>query len=166
MITTHAFKVRQGCEGGGKGYLGSDELAFTISTHQDQHVAQPRYLGNAQGGAREVPFLTCQNIGGTAGISNQTPLVAQPITFGAQMSAPQTDVNLVQTLQAKNPMAVAQPVAIQGNLIGRDSGGPQGIGVSENGAMYTLTKADVHGVAQPVAFHENQRVGNTQRHRR
>jgi DNA (cytosine-5)-methyltransferase 1 len=41
MITAHAFKVRQGCEGGGKGYLGSDELAFTISTHQDQHIAQP-----------------------------------------------------------------------------------------------------------------------------
>jgi len=36
--------------------------------------------------------------------------VAQPITFGAQMSAPQTDVDLVQTLQAKNPMAVAQPM--------------------------------------------------------
>jgi DNA (cytosine-5)-methyltransferase 1 len=34
----HAFKVRGGCEGGGKGYLGSDEVAFTISTHQDQHI--------------------------------------------------------------------------------------------------------------------------------
>ena len=33
-----------------------------------------------------------------------------PVTFGAQMSVPQTDVDLVQTLQAKNPMAVAQPV--------------------------------------------------------
>jgi DNA (cytosine-5)-methyltransferase 1 len=41
-------------------------------------------------------------------------------------------------------------VAIQGNLIGRDKGGPQGIGVSENEIMYTLTKADVHGVAQFV----------------
>jgi DNA (cytosine-5)-methyltransferase 1 len=30
-----------------------------------------------------------------------------PITFGAQMSVPQTDVDMVQTLQAKNPMAVA-----------------------------------------------------------
>jgi DNA (cytosine-5)-methyltransferase 1 len=29
------------------------------------------------------------------------------IGFGAQMSTPQTDVNLMQTLQAKNPMAVA-----------------------------------------------------------
>jgi DNA (cytosine-5)-methyltransferase 1 len=42
-----------------------------------------------------------------------TDLVAQPITFGAQMSAPQTDVDMVQTLQAKNPMAVAQPVAFR-----------------------------------------------------
>lgn len=37
--------------------------------------------------------------------------VAQPITFGAQMSVPQTDVDMVQTLQAKNPMAVMQPMA-------------------------------------------------------
>jgi DNA (cytosine-5)-methyltransferase 1 len=49
----HAFKVRGGSEtetgeqGGtpgkkaGKGYLGSDELAFTIGTTQDQQIAQP-----------------------------------------------------------------------------------------------------------------------------
>ena len=36
--------------------------------------------------------------------------VAQPINFGAQMSVPQVDFDLCQTLQAKNPMAVAQPV--------------------------------------------------------
>lgn len=35
----HAFKIRGGCEGGGKGYLGQDEQAFTISTHQDQQIA-------------------------------------------------------------------------------------------------------------------------------
>ena len=34
-------------------------------------------------------------------------MVAQPINFGAQMSVPQVDFNLCQTLQAKNPMAVA-----------------------------------------------------------
>jgi DNA (cytosine-5)-methyltransferase 1 len=39
------------------------------------------------------------------------------------------------------------PVAIQGNLIGRDKGGPTGVGASTDGAMYTMTKADVHGVA-------------------
>jgi DNA (cytosine-5)-methyltransferase 1 len=36
----HAFKVRGGCEGGGKGYLGSDDVAFTISTAQDQQIKQ------------------------------------------------------------------------------------------------------------------------------
>ena len=34
----HAFKIRGGCEGGGKGYLGSDDLAFTLSTYQDQQI--------------------------------------------------------------------------------------------------------------------------------
>jgi DNA (cytosine-5)-methyltransferase 1 len=32
------FKIRGGCEGGGKGYLGQDEKAFTISTVQDQNL--------------------------------------------------------------------------------------------------------------------------------
>jgi site-specific DNA-cytosine methylase len=44
----------------------------------------------------------------------------------------------------------ATTVAIQGNLIGRDKGGPQGVGASTEGAMYTMTKADVHGVAQAM----------------
>lgn len=39
LITT-AFKIRGGCEGGGKGYLGSDELAFTLSTTHDQDLHQ------------------------------------------------------------------------------------------------------------------------------
>ena len=34
----HTFKVRGGCEGGGKGYLGQDEAAFTISCNQDQQL--------------------------------------------------------------------------------------------------------------------------------
>ena len=47
---------------------------------------------------------------------------------------------------------VAQVFAIQGTLIGRgDNAGPQGSGVGERGPMFTLTKTDVHAVAQPVA---------------
>ena len=45
----------------------------------------------------------------------------------------------------------ATTIAIQGNLIGRDKGGPQGVGASTDGVMYTMTKADVHGGAQTVA---------------
>ena len=44
----------------------------------------------------------------------------------------------------------AAVVSIQGNLIGREIGGPQGVGASDDDVMYTLTKADVHGVAQPI----------------
>lgn len=33
-----AFKIRQGKEGGGKGYLGSEDKAFTLSCNQDQQI--------------------------------------------------------------------------------------------------------------------------------
>jgi DNA (cytosine-5)-methyltransferase 1 len=39
VATAHAWKMRYGKEGGGKGYLGSDELAFTLNTQQDQQIA-------------------------------------------------------------------------------------------------------------------------------
>jgi DNA (cytosine-5)-methyltransferase 1 len=49
-------------------------------------------------------------------------------------------------------------MAIQGNLIGRDKGGPQGIGVSSSETMYTLTKADVHAVACIGGQHPNAAI--------
>ena len=77
--------------------------------------------------------------------------VVQPINFGAQMSVPQVDFDLCQTLQAKNPMAVAQPTyGIPNNWIGR---------APENGGNAVepmhdispcLTSADRHGVVQPI----------------
>jgi DNA (cytosine-5)-methyltransferase 1 len=41
VTVAHVFKVRGGCEGGGKGYLGQDEQAFTVSTGQDHHLMTP-----------------------------------------------------------------------------------------------------------------------------
>jgi DNA (cytosine-5)-methyltransferase 1 len=53
----------------------------------------------------------CKDSGGW---SNSADHVAAgymvPVSFSAQMSVPQTDVGLCQTLQAKNPTAVLQPV--------------------------------------------------------
>jgi DNA (cytosine-5)-methyltransferase 1 len=54
-----------------------------------------------------------------------------------------------------------QPVAIQGNLIGRDAGGPHGVGASDEGTMYTLTKADVHGVAHAAVAFDWQSGGDS-----
>jgi DNA (cytosine-5)-methyltransferase 1 len=34
----HTFKIRSGCEGGGKGDLGQDEAAFTLDTTQSQNL--------------------------------------------------------------------------------------------------------------------------------
>ena len=41
--------------------------------------------------------------------------------------------------------------AMQGNLIGRDKGGPNGVGVSDSNTMYTLTKTDIHAVSTNMA---------------
>ena len=63
----HAFKVRGGCEGGGKGYLGSDDVAFTISTTQDQQIAQPVYeLHSQDSRVRELGDV-CTTVSATYG---------------------------------------------------------------------------------------------------
>jgi DNA (cytosine-5)-methyltransferase 1 len=41
MHVAHTFKIRGGCEGGGKGYLGSDDMTFTITANDDQHLMTP-----------------------------------------------------------------------------------------------------------------------------
>jgi len=68
-----------------------------------------------------------------------------------------------QRNDAETETMIAQPVAIQGNLIGRDNGGPQGVGASE-GVMYTLTKADVHAVAQPIPIDTMNHIGRKDSH--
>jgi DNA (cytosine-5)-methyltransferase 1 len=78
--------------------------------------------------------------------------VAQPINFSSQMSVPQIDFDLCQTLGAKNPQAVAQPIPIDTmNHIGRKDN--HSFGDFQPGApSYTLTKGYSHAVAQPIAF--------------
>jgi DNA (cytosine-5)-methyltransferase 1 len=65
-----------------------------------------------------------------------------------------------QTMPEKNRFpAVLQPIALQGNIIGRsEAGGPVGVGATDNGSMYTLTKEDVHGVIQPIPFRKSKRA--------
>jgi DNA (cytosine-5)-methyltransferase 1 len=84
----------------------------------DNTVAQP--IAFAQNTRDEVRIVNGDgNIVGALSAQpgmKQTSYVAlptatlQPIAFSGQMSNPQTDVDMTQTLGAKNPMAVAQPV--------------------------------------------------------
>jgi len=78
-----AFKVRGGCEGGGKGYLGQEEQAFTISTMQDQQIAQPLYYeshpqDSRVNGPKDVADTVSANYGMGGG---NTPLVQQPMAI-------------------------------------------------------------------------------------
>lgn len=125
-----------------------------------------------------LPFDTTQvtspaNPASEDGTGMGTPLV--PISFGAQMSVPQVDFDMAQTLQAKNPTAVAYgfredntartltarydsspcvdrgpdvvafPIDTQNMTEGHASGGK---GFGEHGdPSFTLTKGHSHAVA-------------------
>ena len=57
------------------------------------------------------------------------------------------------SLVARGPHAVAQPIALAENTIGRQpENGGNGDGFTENGPMYTLNATGVHGVAQPITI--------------
>jgi DNA (cytosine-5)-methyltransferase 1 len=60
-FVAHAFKVRGGCEGGGKGYLGQDEKAFTLSVTQDQQIA---FNSNQNMAVRRLTPVECERLQG------------------------------------------------------------------------------------------------------
>ena len=41
MLKTYMLKIRQGCEGGGKGALIEENVSYTLGTSQDQTMFQP-----------------------------------------------------------------------------------------------------------------------------
>lgn len=86
--------------------------------------------------------------GGEDGTGRGTPLVPVSVdTYNQTLHQ-----TLHQTLQRGTGTdqiggVMLVPIAIQGNLVGRDSGGPVGKGYSDVGVMFTLTKEDRHAVA-------------------
>ena len=133
------------------------EIAPTLNAHfgekqglEDQHI----------GGGRGCSFPAisrCLNAGGMGRQDWETEtLIAttggvfdvKPITFGAQMSAPQVDHDLVQTLQAKNPMAVTYPINTQIALRHNALGERTGMGIGDvNDPGFTLQAGHSHAVA-------------------
>ena len=115
----HAFKVRGGCEGGGKGYLGEDEKAFTISAMQDQQIAQPIAVDCFN---QTINEKTSQTIGSSASDVNHYGAVLEPTIidraafnqgqnaqYEPRIEAGQTMSSLV----AKGPHAVQHTMAIR-----------------------------------------------------
>ena len=159
FVPVHAFKERGGCEGGGEGYLGSDELAFTLSRGQDQSIMQPIVLDD-QGGS--VMNVSQSGIVGT--LRKEThghePIVVQPVCFDpSQVTSPTNGGNpqpgapchtLAKGAQA--PLLVQPAYGIQANIVDRsERSGGNGVGVKEEEAP-TLTKSDRHAVFQPIVF--------------
>ena len=152
VLQPMAFKVRGGCEGGGKGYLGSEDAAFTVATTQDQWLAQP------------IPYDLYQI---TAPVNRQNRKPGDPCHTLARDNAAHAAVAIQGTLGNRGLRSHTEldghgayiPVAIQGTLIGHgENAGPQGSGADVSGAMFTLTKTDVHAVAIGLDEEQNARV--------
>ena len=112
-----AFKVRGGCEGGGKGYLGQEEQAFTISTMQDQQIAQPLYYeshpnDSRVNGPKDVADTVSARYGTGGG---NTPLVQQPIavdTFNQTINERTSQTIGSSASDVNHYGAVLQPIAV------------------------------------------------------
>jgi DNA (cytosine-5)-methyltransferase 1 len=108
------------------GYMALQPIALAENTIG----RKPENGGNGDGFTEEGPMYTL-NATGVHG-------VAQPIAFSGQMSNPQTDVDMTQTLQAKNPMAVVAPTLTAANDPSRS---PQSSEVTQQ--VYSVLQASM-----------------------
>jgi DNA (cytosine-5)-methyltransferase 1 len=96
----HAFKVRGGCEGSGKGYLGSDEQAFTLSTGADQQLFHKMQV-------RRLMPIECERLQGFRDDFTNIPGASDSTRYkalGNSMAVPVMKwigerINLVESLQ-------------------------------------------------------------------
>lgn len=81
--------------------------------------------------------------------SSTTERSSSPSRPGSEPAGP--------TSPTPKPDGSSEPVAIE-NIGRKMSGGPEvGMGIKDDGTMYTLDKAGRHGVFEPMAVSENQR---------
>jgi len=80
-----AFKVRCGCEGNGKGYLGNSDTAFTLSTTQDQSLFTDMRV-------RRLTPIECERLQGFpdnyTNIKEKTPDGSRYKALGNSMAVP------------------------------------------------------------------------------
>ena len=135
--------------------IESGETMSSLVARGPHAVAQPISI-DAECNARTNQFGTLVR-GGEGGTQQ---FVAQPIAFEPgkmqRLGYGYSDNGTSPTLRSEpgdNQLAVAQPIAIAENTIGRQPmNGGNGDGFTEDGPMYTLNATGVHGVAQPIAY--------------
>jgi site-specific DNA-cytosine methylase len=156
------FCVPMGCEFGPSGGRLTD-LNPTLDTHakdgpvRNQLAGAVLTMAHGQGGAEiatdRAPTLTCNHEAPIAAYAIQGSMIGRNDNAGPQGDGINEEVCFTQNCVDKHAVAYGIP----GNWIGRKP---------ENGGNATepmhdiapcLTKTDVHGVAQPVAFVQNSR---------
>jgi DNA (cytosine-5)-methyltransferase 1 len=122
------------------------------------------YLGNAEGGALDAPYLTCSNI--DSHVNNQTPLVAQQVkcATGDITHALTTRSAAEEDGTGRGTPLVPVVFKVRGGVDREDgSRGSTNIGkqagkgyLGSEERAFTLAAAQDQFVAQPVAFHNRQ----------
>lgn len=74
------FKIRGGCEGGGKGYLAQEDAAFTLSTSDDQYLFH-------QDRVRRLTPTECERLQGFPDGYTDVPFNGEPVTDGHRYKA-------------------------------------------------------------------------------
>jgi site-specific DNA-cytosine methylase len=189
LAVAHAFKVRGGSEtetgeqGGtpgkkaGKGYLGSDELAFTIGTTQDQQIAQPiaysfdslasnsMKSSNPHSGCREVETSKTLDTSHPDPSKNQGGIaVAQPVPFRKAKRAQSKDdhetweqdektntLNAFDVGDIRTTQAVVESSNRSAAFIPKNGAKARGIGYAEEQTPTLDTGCSNFGVVHPIA---------------
>jgi len=153
----HAFKVRQGCDGGGKGYLGQDEKAFTISTAQDQQIAQPKYFESHPNDSRVTgPHDVGNTVSARYGTGGgNTPIVAQPIavdTYNQTINEKTTQTIGASASDVDSYGAVLQPTIIDRAAFNQGKNAQYEPRIEEGQTMSSLVAKGPHAVQHTMAI--------------
>jgi DNA (cytosine-5)-methyltransferase 1 len=153
---SHAFKVRQGCEGGGKGYLGQDEKAFTIAATQDQQIAQPiSWDSEVNCNVNKMGTLVRGGQGG------RTDGVAQPQYFenhpqDSRVTGPHNVANTVSANYGmgggNTPLVAAQPTVIDRAAFNQGQNAQYEPRIEQDETMSSLVAKGPHAVQHSMAI--------------
>lgn len=156
------FKIRSGCEGGGKGAIWQEEKSATLGCNNDQTLFVPKCYGvcskashsmmsdNPHSGFYEAETSrTLDRSGGDPTCNQGGICVVEPIAFTQNQRDEVRDLGEKSAALAAEPGMKQQTFVLQGNMIGRkDENGPQGDGVNED-VCFTLDATDRHAVCAP-----------------
>ena len=148
----------------GKGW-NADGSAYTVDTHATQGVAQPIPVGYSIREDAKANTFSATELNVSTALKALQPgvqshhaqtFVAQPISFSGQMSNPQTDVGMTQTLQAKNPMAVAVGTDLYNGAITGDVAVPMTNRADGTGTGPTVMQSMAFTTEQTPKYNHDQ----------